>query len=235
MSAPRQSFWARYGKWLVLAVALVALTAAWHFFPLRDWVNAFNGWVEQRGAWGIVVFIAAYILATVLFFPGSLLTIAAGLAFGLWRGVAVVSVSATLGAGLAFLLGRYLARSKVDEAAKHHAKFAAMDKAIAERGWKVVALLRLSPLIPFNLSNYLYGVTKIDFWPYLAASWVGMLPGTFLYVYLGAAGREATRGETNVWKWALFGAGFVATIIVTVWISRAARKAVPTTINKANP
>src|SRR4029079_8232264 len=137
--------------------------------------------------------------------------------------------------GLAFLLGRYLARSKVDEAAKHHAKFAAMDKAIAERGWKVVALLRLSPLIPFNLSNYLYGVTKIDFWPYLAASWVGMLPGTFLYVYLGAAGREATRGETNVWKWALFGAGFVATIIVTVWISRAARKAVPTTINKANP
>jgi len=235
MSEPRKSFWARYGKWLVLAVALVALTAAWRFFPLRDWVNAFNGWVEQRGAWGIVVFIAAYILATVLFFPGSLLTIAAGLAFGLWRGVAVVSVSATLGAGLAFLLGRYLARSKVDEAAKHNAKFAAMDKAIAERGWKVVALLRLSPLIPFNLSNYLYGVTKIDFWPYLAASWAGMLPGTFLYVYLGAAGREATRGETNVWKWVLFGAGFVATIIVTVWISRAARKAVPTTTNQSNP
>lgn len=165
-------------------------------------------------------------------FPGSLLTIAAGLAFGLWRGIAVVSAGSTLGAGLAFLLGRYFARAKVEEAAKHNPKFAAMDKAIAERGWKVVALLRLSPLIPFNLSNYLYGVTKIGFWPYLAASWAGMLPGTFLYVYLGAAGREATRGETSVWKWTLFGAGLVATIVVTVWISRVARKAMATTANK---
>src|SRR5439155_6397137 len=98
---------------------------------------AFNGWVEQRGAWGVVVFIGAYAVATVLFFPGSLLTIGAGLAFGLWRGVAVVSAGSTLGAGLAFLLGRTLARSKVEEAARHNPRFAATDKAIAERGWKV--------------------------------------------------------------------------------------------------
>jgi uncharacterized membrane protein YdjX (TVP38/TMEM64 family) len=232
MTAAKKSFLARYGKWLALALALIALTAVWRFFPVRDWVNAFNGWVEQRGAWGVAVFIGAYVVATVLFFPGSLLTIAAGLAFGLWRGVAIVSAGSTIGAGVAFLLGRYLARSKVEEAAKHNPKFAAMDKAIADRGWKVVALLRLSPLIPFNLSNYLYGVTKIGFWPYLAASWAGMLPGTFLYVYLGAAGREATRGEANVWKWWLFGAGLVATIIVTIWISRVARKAMPAAARK---
>jgi uncharacterized membrane protein YdjX (TVP38/TMEM64 family) len=232
VSAAKKSFWERYGKWLALALALSALMTVWWLFPVRDWVNAFIGWIEQRGAWGVVVFIAAYVAATVLFFPGSLLTIAAGLAFGLWRGIVIVSVGSTLGAGLAFLLGRYLARAKVEKGAKHNPKFAAMDKAIAERGWEVVALLRLSPLIPFNLSNYLYGLTKIGFWPYLAASWAGMLPGTFLYVYIGAAGREATRGETNAWKWALFGAGLLATIIVTVWISRAARKAMPAAAKK---
>jgi uncharacterized membrane protein YdjX (TVP38/TMEM64 family) len=92
----------------------------------------------------------------------------------------------------------------------------------------MVALLRLSPLLPFNLSNYLYGVTKISFWPYVAASWVGMIPGTFLYVYLGAAGKQAATGTAaGPWKWLLFGAGLVLTVIVTIWISHLAKKAVP--------
>ena len=144
------------------------------------------------------------------------------------RGFAVVSAGATLGAALAFLVARYFLRHRVEEAAKNNPKFAAMDEAIGREGWKMVALLRLSPLVPFNLSNYLYGVTKIGFWPYVAASWAGMLPGTFLYVYIGAAGKEATSGEAaGPWKWALFGAGLAATIVVTVWISRVAKKAVP--------
>ena len=228
MSAEKTSFWSRYGKWALLALALIALGAAWSFLPVKDWVQTFNAWVEQRGAWGCVIFIAAYAVATVLFFPGSLMTIGAGLAFGLWRGFAVVSAGATLGAALAFLVARYFIRSRVEKSAQDNPKFAAMDEAIGRAGWKMVALLRLSPLLPFNLSNYLYGVTKIGFWPYLAASWVGMLPGTFLYVYLGAAGKEASSGSgAGPWKWALFGAGLVATIVVTIWISRVAKNAVP--------
>ena len=222
------SFWMRYGRWFGLALVLIAFATAWSFLPVKEWVKAFNDWIEQRGALGYVIFIAAYAIAAVLFFPGSLLTIGAGLAFGLWRGFAVVSAGATLGAALAFLVARYFLRHRVEEAAKNNPKFAAMDEAIGREGWKMVALLRLSPLVPFNLSNYLYGVTKIGFWPYVAASWAGMLPGTFLYVYLGAAGKEATSGEAaGPWKWALFGAGLVATIVVTVWISRVAKRAVP--------
>ncbi len=224
----KKSFWASYGKWVLLVLALIAVGAAWHFLPVKDWIKAFNGWVEQRGVWGYIVFVLAYAVATVLFFPGSVMTIGAGLAFGLWRGFAVVSAGATLGAALAFLVARYFVRSRVEKAAKDNPKFAAMDEAIGQQGWKMVALLRLSPLLPFNLSNYLYGVTKIGFWPYLAASWVGMLPGTFLYVYLGAAGKEASSGSgAGPWKWVLFGAGLVATIVVTIWISRVAKNAVP--------
>lgn len=221
------SLWSRFGTWIALVVVLAALGAAWSLFPLREWVNAFNAWVEQRGAWGVILFIVAYALATVLFFPGSLLTIGAGLAFGLWRGVAVVSAGSTLGAGLAFLIARYVARPRVEAAARGNETFAAIDGAIAKDGCKIIALLRLSPLLPFNLSNYLYGVTRIGFWPYLAASWVGMLPGTVLYVYLGAAGKQASSADgATPWKWALFAAGLLATVIVTVWISRLARNAI---------
>ncbi len=219
------SFFAKYWKWFGAVMLLLAFGAAWHFFPVKEWVQAFSQWVEQRGAWGVVVFIAGYALGTVLFFPGALLTIGAGLAFGLWRGVLVASVSSVLGASLAFLVARHLARHRIEAYAKKNEKFAAIDQAIGAQGWKIVALLRLSPLLPFNASNYFYGVTGIGFWPYVAASWVGMLPGTFLYVYLGAAGKEASGVEAaGPWKWTLFGLGLSATIVVTVIITRVARQ-----------
>jgi uncharacterized membrane protein YdjX (TVP38/TMEM64 family) len=225
MKPSTTSFWKRWRKWGAMLLALIALTSAWYFFPVKKWVAHLDQWVESQGAWGIVVFLAAYAIGTVLFFPGSLMTIGAGLAFGLWRGVCVVSAGSILGASLAFLLARHFVRKKVEAAARSNPRFQAMDHAIGEQGWKMVALLRLSPLLPFNLSNYLYGITKVGFWPYIAASWIGMLPGTFLYVYLGAAGKEASSGGATPWKWALFGAGFVATIVVTVWISRLAKSA----------
>ena len=169
-----KSLWSRYGKWTLLAVRAIALFAAGYFLPVKNWVEAFNGWVEQRGALGYVIFVAAYAVATVFFVPGSLITLGAALAFGFWPGLPLVSIGSTLGAAMAFLIARYFVRSRVQDAAKNNEKFAAMDEAIGKEGWKMVALLRLSPLLPFNLSNYLYGATKIAFWPYLAASWVGM-------------------------------------------------------------
>ncbi len=223
------SFPRRWGKLILILLLFISLSAGWYFFPVTEWMNSFNQWAQQQGTKGLAIFIAAYATATVLFFPGSILTIGAGFAFGLWRGMLVVSAGSTLGAGAAFLLGRYLARDRVQAAAQRYPKFGAIDEAIGREGWKMVALLRLSPLLPFNASNYLYGVTRIGFWPYLGASWLGMIPGTLLYVYLGAAGREAASGmEAGPWKWLLFSAGLIATLIVTIWVSRLARRAVPT-------
>lgn len=218
-----KNFW----KWIALAAVLIVISSAAAFLPVKDWVKAFSDWVQTLGALGVVLFILVYALATVLFLPGWIFTVAAGLVYGVVAGTAVALAGAIIGAALAFLCGRYLVRKRVQAATKGNRKFAAIDKAIGEQGWKIVGLLRLSPLIPFNLSNYFYGVTAVGFWPYLLASAIGMLPGTLLYAYLGGAGKAGLSGSGggSPLKYVLLGVGLIATIIVTVIISRAAKKA----------
>src|SRR6516225_3975966 len=170
---------------------IIALFLAMKFLPVREWLTSFNDWVGQMGAVGIFIFIVVYAAATVLLAPGSILTIGAGFAFGLWKGFLAVSGGATLGAALAFLVARFIARDKVEAIALRNDKFRSIDHAIGKQGAKLIFLLRLSPVIPFNLSNYFYGLTGVRFWPYVLASWIGMIPGTFLYVYIGTAGKAA--------------------------------------------
>ena len=170
---------------------IIALLIAVRVLPVTDWLTRFNYWVAHLGVWGVLLFILAYIFATVLFFPASILTIGAGFIFGVLLGTAIVSIAAAVGAALAFLIARYLARDQIEHRVANNPRFKRIDRAIGERGAKLVFLLRLSPLIPFNLSNYFYGLTSVKFWPYVLASWIGMLPGTLLYVYLGAAGKPA--------------------------------------------
>src|SRR5438105_9768541 len=178
--------------WLIgLLVSVIALFLAMRFLPVQQWLKSFNDWVGQMGVAGVFIFIGVYALATVLLAPGSILTIGAGFAFGLWKGFLAVSAGSTLGAALAFLVARFIARQKIEAMAKENEKFQRIDRAIGEQGAKLVFLLRLSPVIPFNLSNYFYGLTGMKFWPYVLASWIGMMPGTFLYVYIGAAGKAA--------------------------------------------
>ena len=218
----------KYWKWLAVGLALIALSIAASFLPLAEWIKAISEWVKTLGPFGILVFALFYAAATVLFVPGSLLTIAAGLIFGVFVGTLAAWSGAVLGASLAFLIGRYLARSKIEEQTKGNKKFRAIDEAIGKRGWKIIGLLRLSPLIPFNLSNYFYGITKVGFWPYLFSSAGGMLPGTLLYVYLGAAGKVELSGggkEYSPVQYVFFGVGLLATIGVTIWVSRIAKKA----------
>ena len=221
--------------WLGLGVAVVALVAAGRLLPLQVWLGSFNQWVGGFGPAGVAIFILVYAAAAVLFIPGSVLTIGAGFAFGLLWGTVAVSAGSTLGAGLAFLVSRHLARARISSMAQKNGRFAAIDQAIGREGWKIVLLLRLSPLIPFNLSNYLYGLTAVSFWPYLLASWVGMLPGTVLYVYLGVAGKaslEAAAGQGGGHDWmrmAFLAAGLVATIAVTWYVSRIAGRALRNT------
>lgn len=211
--------------WIGAGAAALGLVAAGRLLPLRDWIGGLREYVAGLGVAGGFLYGAVYVVAALLFVPGILLTVGAGFAFGLLWGTVLVSAASTAAAAAAFLIARYAARSRVEALARRNAKFAAVDRAIAKNGWKVVALLRLSPLIPFSISNYLYGLTAVRFAPYVAASWAAMLPATVLYVALGAAGASVSGGRgKGPWEWALLGAGLAATVAVTVILSRVARR-----------
>jgi uncharacterized membrane protein YdjX (TVP38/TMEM64 family) len=195
-----------------------------------QYIEPFTLWVEGLGFWGPAVFIAAYAAAVVAFVPASLLTLGAGAIFGIAKGVAFVFVAASIGAALAFLVARYVARGAVERRMAGNQKMAAMDRAISAEGLKIVFLLRLVPVVPFNAINYGLGLTNVAFRDYLIAC-VGMLPGTLLYVYSGkvagdvaelASGTAVAQGPGY---YAFFGLGLAATIAVTVVVTRIARRA----------
>lgn len=194
------------------------------------YVPRFAEWVDGLGALGPVVFVLGYALAAVAFVPGSLLTLAAGAIFGLAKGVVYVFVAAVLGSSLAFLVSRYFARSAIERRIAGDPRFAAIDRAVGDQGRRIVFLLRLSPVFPFNLLNYALGLTRVRFADYVAAS-VGMLPGTFLYVYYGKlagdvaalAGGAATQRDAGYWS--VLAVGLVATVAVTTVVTRIARRA----------
>lgn len=218
----------RTWRWvLILLVLAVLVILAIHFeVPgrLRGLLQTVLDQIASLGMWGPVIFILVYIAAAVCFVPGSILTLGAGALFGVWWGSVYVSIGATLGATAAFLTGRYLARDWVGKKISHNPRFSAVDRAVAQEGWKIVLLTRLSPVFPFALLNYGFGLTRVPLVHYVLASWVGMIPGTIMYVYIGSLVQAGTR-ETTAAEWALRAVGLVATILVTVLLTRIARKA----------
>ena len=203
----------------LVAVALVALVAAGFLLPVGDWVKGLEGWIGDLGALGVVAFAALYVLATITLIPASAFTLLAGIAYGPW-GFPLVIGSATVGACLAFLIGRHVARDRVASHVEGNDKFEAVGKAVAEEGWKVVGLLRLSPVFPFGLQNYFFGITEVGFAPYALATFVGIMPGTALYVYLGSIGKAGGGGAV---QWAFLIAGLIATAVVVWLVTRRAR------------
>lgn len=186
--------------------------------------------IDSLGFWGILIFIGVYILATVFFLPGSILTLGAGAIFGLMGGSVLVSLASTLGATVAFLIGRYLARGWVRKQIEKRPNFKAIDNAVAQEGWKIVGLTRLSPIFPFVFLNYAFGVTQVSLKDYILASWLGMMPGTILYVYIGSLTKNlATLGTgnepANTVQWLIRIIGFMATVGVTVYVTKIAKKA----------
>lgn len=217
-------------KVIFVIVAIIILLAAAKYFHVQELLRSSLEWVGSLGAWGPLIFITLYILACVLFLPGSVLTLGAGVLFGVIKGSIIVSISSTLGATCAFLVGRYLARDWVAKKISSHEKFQAIDEAVAREGWKIVGLTRLSPVFPFNLLNYAYGLTRVSLRHYFFASWIGMMPGTIMYVYIGSLAGEVaklgTEGRTRTSaEWALYIVGLIATVVVTVFITRIARDA----------
>ena len=190
-------------------------------------------WVKSLGFFGPIAFMIIYNLATLLFIPGSLLTLQGGCLFGVFWGSIYVLIAALVGASLAFLIGRYLSRDWVCQKMEKNPKFKAIDRAVAKEGWKIVLLTRLSPVFPFNLLNYAFGVTQVSFKDYLLGS-LGIIPGTIMYVYIGSiAGNLATMNisnqpsnlQTQTGQWVMQAIGFIATVAVTVYMTKIAQKA----------
>jgi uncharacterized membrane protein YdjX (TVP38/TMEM64 family) len=226
---------------ILVSMALVALpvhaqetVANSGFNPQVLLRNALQ-WVNELGAIAPIAFILIYIVATVAFLPGSLLTLGSGVLFGIVQGSFCVFIGATLGATLAFLVGRYVARGWISRKIAGNQKFQAIDQAVGREGFKIVLLTRLSPIFPFNLLNYGLGVTGVSLKDYVLAS-VGMIPGTIMYVYIGSlAGSIATiGGETTanpVAQWTIRIIGFIATVAVTLYVTKIARKALDESID----
>lgn len=215
------------GLWLLVALALV-LAAGW-LLPVKEWLRAALAWTAAHGEVAWPVFVALYVLATVCLVPGLILTLAGGALFGVVRGVVLVSGASVLGATAAFLLGRSLAREWTSRRIASWPKFRAFDRALAQRGFWIVLLTRLSPLLPFNLLNYAYGVSAVRLRDYVLGSWIGMLPATVLYVYAGSAAASLARvfaggvhpGRSSI---VLLLAGLAATVGVIALVTHLARR-----------
>ena len=221
---------------MVLLVVIVAiLVAIALLLPVKQYLVSLLEWARGLGVWGPVVVAAAYLVACVLFLPGSILTLGAGFVFGLPTALIAVSIGSTVGACAAFLVGRTVARNWVASKVAGNARFAAIDQAVGREGFKIVLLTRLSPIFPFNLLNYAFGLTKVGLRQYALASWVGMIPGTVMYVYLGSAARSLTEVATGQVQSGpagriFFWFGLAATIVVAVIVTRIARRALNTAV-----
>lgn len=214
-----------------LVVVLLGLATASKVLPFHALLGQFLGFVQSLGVWGPVLLALVYIVATVLMVPGLILTLGAGFAFGLVQGTIAVSVGSVLGATAAFLLGRTLGRDYVEHKAAAMPKFAAIDRAVQRSGFKIVLLTRLSPAFPFNVLNYLFSITSVRTRDYFLASWIGMFPGTLMYIYFGTAIKNIAdlvggRFEGGVAQKVLLAVGLIATVAVTVYITRIARAAI---------
>lgn len=216
-------------------VAIAALVVLTRYVDLQQIFRNTLTWISDLGPIGVVVFVVLYVCSCVLLVPGSILTLGAGVVFGVAQGTVAVSVGSTLGATCAFLVGRYLARDRVGAKIAGNETFKAIDDAVAAEGWKIVGLTRLSPIFPFSLLSYAFGLTRVKLKHYVLASWIGMLPGTLMYVYIGSlAGDLATLGSgersRTTGEWVLYGVGLGATIAVTIFVTRIAKKALNTRI-----
>lgn len=217
-------------KGFLYAIVIASVITGTIFLPVKDWLIRGLEWTQGLGIWGPVFVIAFYIVACVLLLPGSIITLGAGFIFKVVIGTITVSIGSTLGACAAFWVGRTLARKWIAGQVAQNKKFAAIDEAVAQQGFKIVLLTRLSPIFPFNMLNYAFGLTKISFWKYALGSWIGMMPGTVMYVYFGAGLRSlADVASGQVEKGAagkiFFWLGLAATMVVTIFITRLARNA----------
>lgn len=221
----------------ILVVLIILCVIGVLVFDIQKYLTALIDWIEGLGLGGRLVYIAIYALATVFFLPGSVITLGAGILFGWVEGTAIVLIGATLGALGAFLVGRYFLTDWVQGLVSRFPKFQAVHAAISKEGGKIIFFLRLSPLFPFNASNYIYSLTSVKIGTYTWATLFGIAPGTMLYVYfgtlLGSVAQIASgASQSSPLRWVFLGVGLLATVFVTVYAARIAKKALAKSIAK---
>lgn len=213
---------------ITLFIALICFSL--FYFPPKEFIQSLLVWTQEIGFYGYFVVIIVYILACLLFLPGSIVTLASGFLFGVYYGSIVVSIGSTLGASAAFLTARFFARNSIQKWVANNKKFHSLDAAVGKQGFKIVLLTRLSPIFPFNFLNYAFGLTNVSFREYVIGSWLGMIPGTILYVYLGSTAQDMAQilsggVEGGAIQTVIKIIGLVATIVITVIITRIAKNA----------
>lgn len=209
---------------VALALAIVVIFQFKLLSRVQGFLSATLEWIKHLGPWDSVVFVLLYVGACVALLPASILTVGAGWAFGVVKGAILVSIGATLGASAAFLVGRYVARDWVQRKIGHRPAFILIDKAVAEEGWKIVFLTRLAPVFPFFLMNYGYGLTRVPFRHYVLATWIGILPGSTLFVYFGYLANAGAEGASPM-RWVTRGFILVTAIIAMVFLVKIAKRA----------
>lgn len=214
----------------LIVVVLLGVAAAAYTLPVADWITLLAERARDTGSTGAALFLAAYIISTIAILPGSILTLAAGFAYGPVWGLALASPASVAGATCAFLLGRTLLRGWAAARVGESPRLRAIDAAIDREAFKIVLLLRLSPFFPFNILNYALSLSRVRIGTYVLASFIGMLPGTAMYVYLGslapaAAELASAGGGGGTTRTALYAAGLLATAAAAVIGTRAARRA----------
>lgn len=220
-----------------VAVVIGVLAAALTQLPLVRWVQAIVDDMRALGPAGAVAYVLVYAALATVSFPASVLTMGAGFAYGPVGGLLVASPASLLSAALSFWLAERFLRRRVERTIQASRRLRAIERAVSEQGFRVVFLIRLSPVVPFALTNYSLGVTRIRFWRYVGASFLGMLPGAFLYSYLGSTLEVLTHAaapdaEASTAKSVLFWTGLAATLAVTVLLTRAARRALDEAVDE---
>jgi uncharacterized membrane protein YdjX (TVP38/TMEM64 family) len=203
-------------RWVAAALVVVILILAARLVPIRQTLYSLEDWFADLGVAGPILFAAVYAIAAVLFLPGTVFNVAAGVFFGPVWGTVSVSLGSTVGAAISFLIARYVIHDPVRRHVLKYPYFERVYNAIGQGDWKLVAILRLTPGAPYAVQNYLYGVTPIRFWPCTIATFVASLPGIFVYVYIGYVSRlgvEAAEGINPIahLSWEI---GIACTLIV---------------------
>ena len=213
-------------KAILGVVVLAAFIVAVRLLPLGEWIGSFQSWVKDLGAIGYVVYVLVYIVFCIFFLPASVLTFGAGAVFGFVKGTIVVVIGATLGATASFLLGRTIMRRRIEAMTASNPKFRALDRAIAREGGKIVFLIRLAPVFPFAFINFAFGLTGVRLFPYVLATFLGIIPVTLAFVYIADTATRTVTADMDATRTAIRIAGIVFAIIATAFVTRVALRAV---------
>lgn len=215
----------RKKRFWLLVIGGILLAILGSQLPIADWFFAFKKWLFPLGPMAIPVFIFIYLVATVLGLPNILLILVAGALFGFGKGIIAASIADTLGAIACFLIGRTIAREHIKKWIRKNPRFSQLDAALGRKGWKILLLTRLSPMVPSNLLNYGFSCTKVNFWQYVFFSWLGMLPVISLYVYVGSMGTNFFTDDLSPGKIALQLFGLLLAIIAAFYTTRTVQRA----------